>query len=161
MVITGVMRLLSLATAMPVIRDNPQRIKVGSLCCPDATTLIIHLIHNMEAEESRSANDGTLSRNSSLIWVCDRLGTQLTAYTTNVTTNHRIVVGQHVNSKPIIDDHGKRDGEFDPTYLTICLMERLGLAWNVKRSLEAVPIQQSGDRLGVTAETLKLGQRTT
>jgi len=29
--------------------------------------------------------------------------------------------------------HGKRDGEFDPTYLTICLMERVGLAWNVKR----------------------------
>lgn len=28
--------------------------------------------------------------------------------------------------------HGKRDWEFDPTYLAICLMERLGLAWNVK-----------------------------
>lgn len=29
--------------------------------------------------------------------------------------------------------HGKRAWEFDPTYITICVMEWLGLAWNVRR----------------------------
>lgn len=46
--------------------------------------------------------------------------------------------GWHNNhhAQPRAADHGRRWWELDVTYLTICLLEKLGLTWNVQRAIQ-------------------------